>query len=73
MDGMANGKKNPSTGRKTCPTATLSTSSQTWATLELNPGLRGETSATIRLRYNTMDRHSYLTQILTQVEQLRGM
>jgi hypothetical protein len=38
--------ENRSTGRKTCPSATLSTTNPTWTDLGLNPGLRGERPAT---------------------------
>jgi hypothetical protein len=35
-------RKNQRTRRKTCPSATLSTTNPTWSDLATNPGLRGE-------------------------------
>jgi hypothetical protein len=40
---------NRSTGRKTCPSATLYTTNHTWTYLAPNPGLRGDKPATDRL------------------------
>jgi hypothetical protein len=42
-----------STRRKTCPSATLSTTNPTWTDPESNPGFRGERLATNRLRHGT--------------------
>jgi hypothetical protein len=41
--------ENRNTGRKTCPSATLSTTNPTWT----DPGLRGERPATNRLSHGT--------------------
>jgi hypothetical protein len=43
----------PTTRRKTCPSATLSTTNLTWTYLGSNPGLRGERPATNRLSHGT--------------------
>jgi hypothetical protein len=40
--------ENRSTRRKTCPSATLSTTNPTWTGPGSNPGLRGERTATNR-------------------------
>jgi hypothetical protein len=45
--------ENRSTRRKTCLSATLSTTNHTWADLVSNPGFRGESSATNRLSHGT--------------------
>jgi hypothetical protein len=45
--------ENPSTWGKTCPSDTLSTTKPTWTDPGLNPGLRGERPATIRLSHGT--------------------
>jgi hypothetical protein len=39
--------------RKTCPSATLSTTNPTWIDSGANPGLRGERPATNRLSHGT--------------------
>jgi hypothetical protein len=44
----------PTTRRKTCPSATLSTTNLTWTDLGSNPGLRGERPATNRLSHGTV-------------------
>jgi hypothetical protein len=46
--------KNRSSGRKTCPSATLSTTNPTWTKPGSNPGLRGERPATNRLSYEVI-------------------
>jgi hypothetical protein len=43
--------ENRSTGGKTCPSATLSTTNPTWTDPGSNPGLRGEWPATNRLSH----------------------
>jgi hypothetical protein len=43
----------PTTRRKTCLSATLSTANLTWTDLGSNPGLRGERPATDRLSHGT--------------------
>jgi hypothetical protein len=43
----------PTTLRKTCPSATLSTINPTWTDLGSNPGLRSERPATNRLSHGT--------------------
>jgi hypothetical protein len=45
--------ENRSTLRKTCPTATLSTTNPTWTDPGSNPGLRCERPATNRQRRGT--------------------
>jgi hypothetical protein len=45
--------ENRSTLRKTCPTATLSTTNPTWTDSGSNPGLRGERPATNGLSHGT--------------------
>jgi hypothetical protein len=45
--------ENRSTRRKTCPSATLSTTNPTWTDPGSNPGLRGERLATNRLSNGT--------------------
>jgi hypothetical protein len=47
-------------GKKTCPSATLSSTNPTWTDPGLNLGLRGERPATKRLNHGTAMR-SYLT------------
>jgi hypothetical protein len=49
IGGMTLTGENRSTGGKTCPSATLSTTNQTWNDPETNPGHRGERPATNRL------------------------
>jgi hypothetical protein len=44
---------NRSTGRDTCPSATLSITDSTWTGLGANPGLGGEKPATNRLSHGT--------------------
>jgi hypothetical protein len=53
----------PTTHRKTCPSATLSTTNLTWIDLGSNPGLRGERPATNRLSHGT----AYFTALLKDV------
>jgi hypothetical protein len=43
----------PTTRRKTCPSATLSTTNLTWTDPGSNPGLHGESPATNRLSHGT--------------------
>jgi hypothetical protein len=45
--------ENRSTRRKTCPSATLSTTHPTWTAQGSNPGVRGERPATNRLSQGT--------------------
>jgi hypothetical protein len=45
--------KNRSTRRKTCPSATLSTTNPIWTDPGSNPGLRGKRPATNRLSHGT--------------------
>jgi hypothetical protein len=45
--------ENRSTQRKTCPSVTLFNTNPTWTDPGLNPGLRGERSATDRLNHGT--------------------
>ena len=40
-------------GKKTCPSATLTTKNTTWTAPGSNPGLRGESPATNRLSHGT--------------------
>jgi hypothetical protein len=47
--------QNRSTGRKTCPRATLSIANHTWTDLGLNPGVRGEGLSTNRLSRGTSE------------------
>jgi hypothetical protein len=42
---------NRRTLRKTCPSATLSTTNPTWTDMGAKPGLRGENLVTYRLNY----------------------
>jgi len=53
--------KNPSTCRKTCPSATLPTGSPTKTELGSNPFLLGEKSENIRLRLGTALDSVYLS------------
>jgi hypothetical protein len=46
--------ENRSTRRKTCPSATLSTTNPTWIDPGSNPGLSGERPATNRLSHGTV-------------------
>jgi hypothetical protein len=56
----------PTTRRKTCPSATLSTTNLTWTDPGSNPGLRGERPATNCLSHGTAINTSLLcTQVLT--------
>jgi hypothetical protein len=50
---MRIGRGNRSTRKKTCPSATLSTTNPTWPDLGSNPGRRGVKPATNRLSYGT--------------------
>jgi hypothetical protein len=52
-DTVGGGGGDRRTLRKTCPSATLSTTNPTWTDLGANPGLRGEKMATDRLSYGT--------------------
>ena len=52
--------ENRRTRRKTCPSATLSTTNPTWT----DPGLRGERPATNRLSHGTANNRNYLLHIL---------
>jgi hypothetical protein len=45
--------ENRQLGKKTCPSATLSTTNLTWTDPGSNPGLRGERPATNRLSHGT--------------------
>ena len=45
--------ENRSTWRKTCPSATLSTTNPTWIDPELKPGLRGERPTTNHMSHGT--------------------
>jgi hypothetical protein len=49
-------REKPTTRRKTCPSATLSTTNFTWTDPGSNPGLRGERPATNRLNHGTAKR-----------------
>jgi hypothetical protein len=46
-------RRKPTTRRKTCPSATLSTTNPTWTDPGSNSGLRGERPATNRLSHGT--------------------
>ena len=59
ISGMRFTRENRSTRGKSCPSATLSTIHPTWTDPGSNPGLRGETLATNRLRFL-----SYVTSYL---------
>jgi hypothetical protein len=50
--------KNRRTRRKTCPSATLSTTNPTCTDPDANPGLRGERPATNELSHDTARGHS---------------
>jgi hypothetical protein len=50
--------ENRRTRRKTCPSATLSTTNPTWFDPAANPGLRGERPATNRLSHGTICAYS---------------
>jgi hypothetical protein len=52
--------ENRRTRRKTCPSATLSTTNPTWIDRGANPGLRGETLATNYLSHGTAQANSYV-------------
>jgi hypothetical protein len=51
--GMILAGENRRTGRKTCPSATLSTTIPTWIDPGANPGLRGKKPATNDLSHGT--------------------
>jgi hypothetical protein len=53
----------PTTRRKPCPSATLSTTNSTWTDPGSNPGLRSERPATNRLSHGT----AYITRIRTDL------
>jgi hypothetical protein len=55
IGGMKIGRGNRNTRRKTCPSATLSTTNPTWPDPGSNPGCRGEKPATNRLSYGNWD------------------
>jgi hypothetical protein len=46
-------REKPTTRRKTCPSATLSTTNPTWTDPGSNPGLSGERPASNRLSHGT--------------------
>jgi hypothetical protein len=48
-----------STGTKTCPSATLSTTNATWTDVGSNPGLRRERPGTDRLRNLHVNSYKY--------------
>jgi len=48
--------ENRLTLKKICPSVTRSNTNLTWSSLELNPGLCGESRATNRLRHGTANR-----------------
>jgi hypothetical protein len=52
-------RENRRTLRKTCPSATLSTTNPTWIDLVANPGFRGERPATNDLSHGTAQSHAY--------------
>jgi hypothetical protein len=52
--------ENRRTRRKTCPSATLSTTNHTWSEPGANPDLRGKRPVTNRLSYGTATLTSYL-------------
>jgi hypothetical protein len=57
--------ENRSTGGKTCPSATLSTTNPTWTDRGSNPCLRGERPATNRLSHGTAIIASYYSEYLS--------
>jgi hypothetical protein len=59
--------ENRSTRRKTCPSATLSTTNLTWTDPGSNPGLRGERPATNRLSHGTAQIRTLLCVKETEV------
>jgi hypothetical protein len=59
--------ENRSTGGKTCPSATLSTTNPTWTDPESNPGLRGGRPATNRLSHDTAWRLSCSISLFWQL------
>jgi hypothetical protein len=69
----------PTTRRKTCPSATLSTTNLTWIDPGSNPGLRGERPATSRLshgmawkmwlRFSNYTQNSYDSNISRKIPQ----
>jgi hypothetical protein len=59
--GMILTGENRRTRRKTCPSATLSTTNPTWIDPGTNPGLRGERRATDDLSHRTAH-HSVTSQ-----------
>jgi hypothetical protein len=54
----------PTTRRKTCPSATLSTTNLTWTDPGSNPGLRGKRPATNRLSHGTAQRLTLVMDIV---------
>ena len=52
-------RENRSTGTKTCPNATLSTTNLTWTDVGSNPGLRGERPGTDRLSNLYVNSYKY--------------
>jgi hypothetical protein len=57
--------------RKTCPTATLSTTNHTWTNLGANPSHRVEKPATNRLRYETaLAKRTWSRNQVLEVERL---
>jgi hypothetical protein len=59
--GMILTGENRRTRRKTCPSATLSTTNPTWIDPGANPGLRGERPATNHLSHGMALYSSYLS------------
>ena len=57
--GMILKGENRSTGTKTCPNTTLSTTNLTWTDVGLNPGLRGERPGTDRLSHLYVNNYKY--------------
>jgi hypothetical protein len=81
--GMISAGENRRTRRKTCPSATLSTTNPTWIFPGANPGLRGEMPATTDLSHSTatistsiLSFHLYLgllRDVFLQFSQLKCM
>jgi hypothetical protein len=63
--------ENRRTRRKTCPSATLSTTNLTWIDPDSNPGLRGERSATNDLSHGTaVHPYSWVYSLLPEPQSL---
>jgi hypothetical protein len=65
-------RKNRSTRRKTCPSATLSTTNPAYTDPGWNPGLRGERLATKRLSHGMTNAANKVSKLEAQIVFIRS-